>query len=239
MACHAGAYTTSSAHPGYAICRGAGVDCLQVRLPPEVNRILYIRCAPSRCATLSDRRQATPCGRRRVAGLPCVPGPLSLTSLWALRGLIRNLPYKITAEEMYDVFGKYGAIRQIRLGNAATTRGKAYVVYEDIFDAKQACDKLSGFNIGGRYLVVLYYQAVKVGGPAGNPSGLLCARIHTPPPCRTGIFCRWLAGWRRFLLSSLSARSALLTLSGCPLAVGFFPRRRRSRQQTEIRRRKK
>ncbi|XP_062570394.1 splicing factor 3B subunit 6-like [Saccostrea cucullata] len=39
-----------------------------VRLPPEVNRILYVR----------------------------------------------NLPYKITAEEMYDIFGKYGAIRQIR-----------------------------------------------------------------------------------------------------------------------------
>jgi len=42
---------------------------VQVRLPPEINRVLYIR----------------------------------------------NLPYKITAEEMYDIFGKYGAIRQIRV----------------------------------------------------------------------------------------------------------------------------
>ncbi len=41
----------------------------QVRLPPEVNRVLYVR----------------------------------------------NLPYKITGEEMYDIFGKYGAIRQIRV----------------------------------------------------------------------------------------------------------------------------
>ena len=39
------------------------------RLPPEVNRILYVR----------------------------------------------NLPYKISSEEMYDIFGKYGAIRQIRV----------------------------------------------------------------------------------------------------------------------------
>ncbi|RXM27974.1 Platelet-activating factor acetylhydrolase [Acipenser ruthenus] len=84
-----------------------------IRLPPEVNRILYIR----------------------------------------------NLPYKITAEEMYDIFGKYGPIRQIRVGNTPESRGTAYVVYEDIFDAKNACDHLSGFNVCNRYLVVLYYNA--------------------------------------------------------------------------------
>ena len=49
---------------------------------------------------------------------------------------VRNLPFKITADEMYDIFGKYGAIRQIRLGNASGSRGTAYVVYEDIYDAK-------------------------------------------------------------------------------------------------------
>ncbi|CAK8685060.1 splicing factor 3B subunit 6-like [Clavelina lepadiformis] len=83
-----------------------------VRLPPEVNRILYVR----------------------------------------------NLPYKITAEEMYDIFGKYGALRQIRIGTTTDTKGTAYVVYEDIFDAKNACDHLSGFNVCNRYLVVLYYN---------------------------------------------------------------------------------
>jgi pre-mRNA branch site protein p14 len=31
-------------------------------------------------------------------------------------------------------------------------------VYEDIFDAKNAVDHLSGFNVAGRYLIVLYYQ---------------------------------------------------------------------------------
>ncbi len=41
----------------------------QVRLPPEVNRVVFCR----------------------------------------------NLPYKISAEEMYDIFGKYGPIRQIRV----------------------------------------------------------------------------------------------------------------------------
>ena len=33
----------------------------------------------------------------------------------ALSFFFRNLPFEITTEEMYDIFGKYGAIRQIRL----------------------------------------------------------------------------------------------------------------------------
>lgn len=57
---------------------------------------------------------------------------------------------------MYDIFGKYGAIRQIRLGTSNSTRGTAYVVYEDIFEAKRACENLNGFQVAGRYLVVSY-----------------------------------------------------------------------------------
>ena len=74
---------------------------------------------------------------------------------------VRNLPYKITAEEMYELFGKYGPVRQIRIGDAKDTKGTAFVVYEDIFDAQAAVDSLSGFNVLGRYLVVLYYQQTK------------------------------------------------------------------------------
>lgn len=75
---------------------------------------------------------------------------------------MRNLPFKITAEELYGIFGKYGALFQIRLGERGRdTRGTAFVVYEDIYDAKSAVDHLSGFNVGGRYLVVLYYQPAK------------------------------------------------------------------------------
>jgi pre-mRNA branch site protein p14 len=36
------------------------------------------------------------------------------------------------------------------------------VVYEDIYDAKNAVDHLSGFNVCGRYLIVLYYQQSKM-----------------------------------------------------------------------------
>eukprot|EP00882_Tetradesmus_deserticola_P011486 GHRQ01012152.1.p1 GENE.GHRQ01012152.1~~GHRQ01012152.1.p1 ORF type:complete len:132 (+),score=59.23 GHRQ01012152.1:496-891(+) len=87
----------------------------QARLPPEVNRVIYVR----------------------------------------------NLPFSISSEEMYELFGKYGAIRQIRIGNTKETRGTAYVAYEDIYDAKQAADHLSGFNVQNRYLIVLYYNPTR------------------------------------------------------------------------------
>ena len=41
----------------------------------------------------------------------------------------------------------------MRQGIATNTKGTAFVVYEDVMDAKQACDKLNGFNFQNRYLV--------------------------------------------------------------------------------------
>lgn len=40
-------------------------------------------------------------------------------------------------------------------------KGTAFVVFEDIYDAKKACEHLSGFNVGNRYIVVLYYNKQK------------------------------------------------------------------------------
>ena len=51
---------------------------------------------------------------------------------------------------------------ELRRGNAKETRGTAFVVYEDIFDAKTAVEHLSGFNVANRYLIVLYYQQAKL-----------------------------------------------------------------------------
>jgi pre-mRNA branch site protein p14 len=53
-------------------------------------------------------------------------------------------------------------------GDKQETRGTAFVVYEDIYDAKNAVDHLSGFNVCGRYLVVLYYQATKMQAKIDN-----------------------------------------------------------------------
>ncbi|CAI5971107.1 unnamed protein product [Closterium sp. NIES-65] len=46
-------------------------------------------------------------------------------------------------------------------GVTKETRGTAFVVYEDIYDAKNAVEHLSGFNVANRYLIVLYYQQAK------------------------------------------------------------------------------
>lgn len=51
---------------------------------------------------------------------------------------VRNLPYKITSDELYDVFGRFGPIRQIRKGKTGDKKGTAFIVYEDIYDAKNA-----------------------------------------------------------------------------------------------------
>ncbi|KAJ2900516.1 hypothetical protein MKZ38_002421 [Zalerion maritima] len=75
---------------------------------------------------------------------------------------VKNLSYNVTPEELFELFGKFGPIRQVRQGIASNTKGTAFVVYEDVMDAKQACDKLNGFNFQNRYLVVLYHQPDKM-----------------------------------------------------------------------------
>ncbi|KZW04261.1 RNA-binding domain-containing protein [Exidia glandulosa HHB12029] len=71
---------------------------------------------------------------------------------------VKNLNYTITGEDLYDLFGRYGSIRQVRIGNDPKTRGTAFVVYEDVMDAKNALDHLNGFHLQERYIVVLYHM---------------------------------------------------------------------------------
>ncbi len=44
------------------------------------------------------------------------------------------------------------------------------MVYEDVYDAKHALDSLQGFNVKGRYIVVLYHQITRIQTP--NPAAL-------------------------------------------------------------------
>jgi pre-mRNA branch site protein p14 len=47
---------------------------------------------------------------------------------------VKNLNYQITGEDLYDLFGRYGGIRQVRLGNEPKTKGTAFVVFDDVMD---------------------------------------------------------------------------------------------------------
>ena len=75
---------------------------------------------------------------------------------------VKNLPFKMTGDEMYEIFGRFGAIKQIRQGSSKDTQGTAFVVYEDIYEAKKACEALNGLNVGNRYIVALYFNKSKM-----------------------------------------------------------------------------
>jgi pre-mRNA branch site protein p14 len=49
---------------------------------------------------------------------------------------VKNLNYQITGDDLYDLFGRYGSIRQIRIGNEQKSRGTAFVVYDDVMDVR-------------------------------------------------------------------------------------------------------
>jgi pre-mRNA branch site protein p14 len=74
---------------------------------------------------------------------------------------VKNLPFKASGEDLYKIFGKFGSLRQVRLGNGARNKGTAFIVFDDITCAKSAVESLTGFNVEGRYLNVLYFQPKK------------------------------------------------------------------------------
>ncbi|KAI3626126.1 hypothetical protein CBS9595_001487 [Malassezia furfur] len=68
---------------------------------------------------------------------------------------VKNLSYSTKGEDLYELFGRYGAIRQIRIGNTQQTRGTAYIVFEEMGDAKRALTSLNGFHLQDRYIIEL------------------------------------------------------------------------------------
>ncbi|KAK0539536.1 hypothetical protein OC835_000858 [Tilletia horrida] len=75
---------------------------------------------------------------------------------------VKNLNYSTTGADLYDVFGRYGAIRQVRIGDGPKTKGTAYIAYEEVADAKNALDHLNGFYLNSRYIVVLFHMPAKL-----------------------------------------------------------------------------
>ncbi|KAH0789991.1 splicing factor 3B subunit 6 [Histomonas meleagridis] len=75
---------------------------------------------------------------------------------------VRNLPATVDGETLYELFGRYGPIRQIRLGNTPKTMTTAYVVYEDVLDSQTAKNALNGYTLGNRYLIVQFHRIEKI-----------------------------------------------------------------------------
>jgi hypothetical protein len=50
--------------------------------------------------------------------------------------LLKTLITTLTGDDMYELFGRYGSIRQIRMGNEPKTKGTAFVVYDDVMDVR-------------------------------------------------------------------------------------------------------
>jgi len=67
----------------------------------------------------------------------------------------------VSRDPSYPSHSPHAPHPQIRVGAANENRGKAFVIYEDIYDAKDALEHLNGFNVCGRYLVVLYFHPEK------------------------------------------------------------------------------
>ena len=94
------------------------------RLPPEVNRwdsvhgctsipfislgVAYVKLGELRSCTTQKLFSSRSLGYLQTQ-------PLMGMSSFCRVLYVRNLPFNISSEEMHDIFGKFGALRQIRL----------------------------------------------------------------------------------------------------------------------------
>ena len=85
--------------------------------------------------------------------------------------------FNITGPDLYDLFGKYGPIRQIRLGTDTNlkTKGTAYVVFESPDDSAEAMTHLNGFHLMERYIVGMSLVSL-------SPSFLSVSPLNTSFP---------------------------------------------------------
>ncbi|SGZ53396.1 CIC11C00000002504 [Sungouiella intermedia] len=67
--------------------------------------------------------------------------------------LVKNIPYDASTSLLYEVFGKFGHIHQLRISDGLVPQGSCYVVYSELASAKRAARELNGVNFHSRYLV--------------------------------------------------------------------------------------
>lgn len=74
--------------------------------------------------------------------------------------LVSGIPSSLfVGEKLYQIFGEYGAIQQLRIGNESATKGCAIIVYELCDAAAAALDALNNYKIeADRFLRISVYD---------------------------------------------------------------------------------
>lgn len=75
--------------------------------------------------------------------------------------IVKNLPYSSSTSSLYELFGNYGNIYQVRIANENGQPGTCFIIYNNIESAVKASKGLNGVNFQGRYLVAHLYQVDK------------------------------------------------------------------------------
>ena len=71
---------------------------------------------------------------------------------------VKNLPYKLSSEDLKTLFSKFGEVVQIAKGDESATMGTAFVVFNKPKEAMAAMNALRGFKVQERYLIIQPYD---------------------------------------------------------------------------------
>lgn len=81
--------------------------------------------------------------------------------------IVKNLPFSVLSDTLYEVCGKFGDIHQLRVPDSSFDKdpqyqpGSALVVYTTVEAAQRAAKELNGVNLQGRYVVASLFQVDK------------------------------------------------------------------------------
>lgn len=73
------------------------------------------------------------------------------------RMFVGNLPFRMTRDELYDLFAQAGAVTSVHIPTDRETgrpRGFGFVEMEDAGSMDQAISMFNGYSVSGRALVV-------------------------------------------------------------------------------------
>ncbi|EER33309.1 conserved hypothetical protein [Candida tropicalis MYA-3404] len=72
---------------------------------------------------------------------------------------VKNYPFGTSNLELFEFFGKYGNIHQIRTNSSQP--GTCFIIYKNLINAQRAAQELNGVNFNGRYIITSMYQIDK------------------------------------------------------------------------------